>query len=55
MLGNIGRERAEASILNLIGQPTQLEGKPATTMALRFADGAAFLGPIPLGQTPAFY
>jgi hypothetical protein len=37
--------------MGALGQPAQLEGKPAVRLPLRFSDGAAFLGPIPLGQT----
>jgi hypothetical protein len=37
--------------MSALGQPAQLEGKPAVRLPLRFSDGAAFLGPIPLGQT----
>lgn len=38
-----------------LGQRTQLDGKPAVTLAMRFSDGEAFLGPIPLGQTPPLF
>jgi hypothetical protein len=38
-----------------LGQQTQIDGKPAVTLPLRFAAGAAFLGPVPLGQTPPFF
>jgi hypothetical protein len=57
-LGNAARQQAGANIalgLNLIGQPTTLEGKPALTLPLRFEDGAMFLGPIPLGIAPALF
>ena len=52
-LGAIARQNAAPSIiagLGALGQKTTLEGKPAVTLPLRFNDGAAFLGPIPLGR-----
>jgi hypothetical protein len=44
-----------AGLLSLLGQRTELDGRPAVAVPLRFSDGAAFLGPIPLGQTPSLY
>jgi hypothetical protein len=41
--------------INLIGEQTTLEGQRAVTLPLRFDDGAAFLGPIPLGNTPVLF
>jgi len=49
-LGNIARQSAP-SLIASIGQRTLLEGKPAVALPLRFADGAVFLGPIPVGRT----
>jgi len=43
------------SLLALIGQPTELEGKPAVTVPLKFTDGAASLGPIGVGSVPPLY
>ena len=37
------------------GQQTELDGKPAVTLTLRFDDGMAFLGPLKLGQVPPLY
>jgi hypothetical protein len=37
------------------GQQTELEGQPAIALSLRFDDGAAFLGPLKLGQIPPLY
>ena len=37
------------------GQPTELEGQRAVTLALRFDDGVVFLGPLKLGQVPPLY
>jgi hypothetical protein len=42
-------------LLALLGQQTTLEGKPAVAMPLKFTDGAATLGPIPLGQVPPLF
>ena len=44
-----------AASINLMGQPTELEGKRAVTVPLRFSDGAVFLGPVPIGITPALF
>jgi hypothetical protein len=49
-LGNIARQNAP-SLIASIGQRTTLEGKPAVALPLRFADGAVYLGPIPVGRT----
>jgi hypothetical protein len=57
-LGNLARQQASANIsagINLLGQQTTLEGKPAVALPLRFNDGAVFLGPIPIGNTPALF
>jgi hypothetical protein len=54
-LGGAGRDQIAAGLLGLLGERTVLEGKPAITMQLRLTDGAAFLGPIPLGQIPPLY
>jgi len=42
-------------LLALLGQQTQLEGRPAVAMPLRFSDGAVSLGPLPLGKIAALY
>lgn len=57
-LGQVAREQAGANIsagINMLGEQTTLEGQPAVTMPLRFDDGAVFLGPIPIGKTPALF
>jgi hypothetical protein len=41
--------------LAFLGRPAEIEGKRAVTVALRFTDGAAFLGPIPLGRMEPLY
>jgi hypothetical protein len=53
-LGNAKR-LAGLSLLTLLGRQTQLEGRPAVVMPLRFADGAVSLGPLPLGRIAALY
>jgi hypothetical protein len=39
----------------MLGEQTTLEGKRAVTLPLRFNDGAVYLGPIPIGTTPALF
>ncbi|TMJ05617.1 MAG: DUF2125 domain-containing protein [Alphaproteobacteria bacterium] len=39
-------------LLGLLGRPVEIEGKRGVTVPLRFTDGAASFGPIPLGQVP---
>jgi hypothetical protein len=53
-LGNMARQSAPGLIAS-IGQRTTLEGKPAVALPLRFVDGAAYLGPIPLGRTQPLF
>jgi hypothetical protein len=57
-LGDVARQQAGANIsagINMLGEQTTLEGKRAVTLPLRFSDGAVFLGPIPIGNTPALF
>ncbi len=57
-LGNVARQQVGANLsagINLIGEQTTLEGQRAVTLPLRFDDGRAFLGPIPLGDAPALF
>ena len=57
-LGNIARQNAGPAVvagLGILGQPAELEGKRAVTLPLRFTDGVASLGPIPLGITPPLF
>ena len=57
-LGTAARQQAGANIssgINLLGEQTTLEGKRAVILPLRFSDGAVFLGPIPIGNTPALF
>ena len=57
-LGDVARQQAGANIalgINMLGEQTTLEGKRAVTLPLRFTDGSVFLGPIPIGSTPALF
>jgi hypothetical protein len=57
-LGNVARQQAGANLsagINLLGEQTTLEGKRAVTLPLRFDDGSVFLGPIRIGNSPAFF
>ena len=46
------QQALQVGLLSLLGQPAEIEGKRGVTVPLRFSDGAASLGPIPLGQVP---
>ena len=57
-LGDAARQQAGANLdvgIDMLGKPASLEGRKAVTLPLRFADGAAYLGPIPLGNTPPLF
>ena len=57
-LGGIARQNAGPMLslgLAFIGQPTELEGKRAYAIALRFQDGAVFLGPLKVGEIPPLF
>ncbi len=57
-LGNLARKNANAGIaagINMLGQPTTLEGRKAIAVPLKFVDGAIFLGPLQVAQTPPLY
>ena len=57
-LGDVARQQTGANIalgINMLGEQTTLEGKRAVTLPLRFTDGSVFLGPIPIGNTPALF
>jgi hypothetical protein len=57
-LGAFARQRAAPGIvagLGAIGKRTELEGKPAVALPLRFADGRVMLGPFPVGQIPPLF
>ena len=57
-LGSVAREQAGANLsfgISMLGRPASLEGRNAVTLPLRFKQGTAYLGPIPLGSTPALF
>lgn len=57
-LGNIARQNAGPAViagLGLMGQPTELEGKRAVAIPVRFAEGMVTMGPIPIGPTPPLF
>lgn len=57
-LGAAARQQAGANIssgIKMLGEQTSLEGRPAISLPMRFEDGAVFLGPIPIGNTPALF
>jgi hypothetical protein len=57
-LGQVARQNAAPGILaalRAMGQQTTLEGKPATTLPLRFNDGQILLGPFPVGRVPPLF
>jgi hypothetical protein len=41
--------------LSMLGKRTEIEGRKAVAVPLRFKDGAVQLGPIPLGRTAPLY
>jgi len=57
-LSDVVTAGANASLiddLKKMGQPTEIDGKPATALPLRFADGAVYLGMIRIGEVPALF
>ena len=52
--GQSGASLAAAGI-NMLGEQTQLDGRRAVTLPLRFAEGTVFLGPIAVGQMPPLF
>ena len=57
-LGNAARQQIGNNLgagINALGEKATLDGRPAVSLPLRFDDGAMFLGPIPIGKTPALF
>ena len=57
-LSGVVRDSANASLidsLNKMGQPTEIDKKPAIVLPLRFSDGSVYLGMIPLGNVPPLF
>ncbi|MBI3700902.1 MAG: DUF2125 domain-containing protein [Afipia sp.] len=57
-LGNVARKNANAGVaagINLLGQPSTLEGRKALALPLRFVSGTVYLGPLKVAQTPKLF
>lgn len=58
-LGGALRERYGANLMAagiaMLGQPAELDGRKAVALPLRFTDGAVYLGPVLVGQTPPLF
>jgi hypothetical protein len=57
-LGKVVKQNANIGVaagINALGKEATLEGKKARAFPLRFVDGAVFLGPVKVGQTPPLF
>ena len=57
-LGKVVKQNVNSGLavgINALGKEAVLEGKKARAFPLRFVDGAVFLGPIKVGQTPPLF
>jgi hypothetical protein len=54
-LGGLARQTAGPGIAATLGRRTVLDGKAATTLPVRFVDGAIFLGPFQVGTVPPLF
>jgi hypothetical protein len=57
-LGKVVKQNANAGVaagINALGKEAVLEGKKARAFPLRFVDGAVYLGPLKVGQTPPLF
>ena len=57
-LGKIVKQNANVGVavgINALGKEATLEGKAARSFPLRFVDGAVFLGPLKIAQTPPLF
>jgi hypothetical protein len=57
-LSGVVRDSANTNIidnLNKMGQPTEIDKKPAIVLPLNFSDGFVSLGMVPLGEVPALF
>jgi hypothetical protein len=57
-LGKVVKQNANLGVvagINALGKEAVLEGKPARTFPLRFADGTVYLGPLKVGQVPPLF
>jgi hypothetical protein len=57
-LGKVVKQNANLGVaagINALGKEAVLEGKPARTFPLRFADGAVYIGPLKVGDVPPLF
>jgi hypothetical protein len=57
-LGKVVKQNATVGVaagINALGKEAELEGRKARAFPLRFVDGAVFLGPLKVGQTPPLF
>jgi hypothetical protein len=57
-LGGALRDSANGSLvdnLKKMGQPTEIDKKPAILLPLRFSDGLIYLGMVPVGEVPPLF
>ena len=57
-LSGVVREQTNSSVIDNIkkmGQPTEIDKKPAIALPLRVADGVIYVGIIPVGVVPALF
>jgi hypothetical protein len=57
-LGKVVKQNANAAAaasINALGKEAMLEGRKARSFPLRFVDGAMFLGPLKVAQTPPLF
>lgn len=57
-LGQAAKQQVGANLsagINMLGQQTTLEGRPAVSLPLRVEEGRIYLGPIPVGETPPLF
>jgi hypothetical protein len=57
-LGKVVKQNANVGVaagINALGKEAMLEGKKARAFPLRFVDGAVYLGPLKVGQTPPLF
>jgi len=57
-LGQAAKQQVGANLsagINMLGQQTTLEGRPAVSLPLRVEEGRVFLGPIPVGEAPPLF
>lgn len=50
LLGSHGNAALAAMGATMLGRPTELEGRKAVALPLRFSDGTVFLGPLKVGE-----